>query len=359
MLGCCPQFEELEEGREEGMSGEVRFSVILPVCHGGIFLKNALRSLNKIDYPTELFEVLLAVQADDGVSKAITNGESSHMKAKVTYIETDNKNRSAMLNLLINEAQGKILVFADDDCIFLPDWLNNIESVLAREHNAGVIGGQDIQAGNESSFNLALDYTFNSFIGTGGLRRGTGQRVGKYYPKLWNMAIPRDIADSVAKKASDGSAHVFDESLTVHEDVDLASRIEKSGKRIVYAPEMRVLHSRDTTLLSFILRNFDMARTARVIGVHVIPHTVLSLFALGMPGLLLFSGIIHPFRDIFIVVVSCYILLLLLAACGGFAHTKRLSVFAYVPVMLVSLHLARGLGFLFPLESEKAERPPK
>ncbi|RJQ45940.1 MAG: glycosyltransferase [Nitrospiraceae bacterium] len=336
------------------MSGDVRFSIILPVCHGGTFLKSALRSLDKMDYPPELFEVRIAVQADDSVSQAIITEESSRMKAAVTYIETDTKNRSAMLNLSINEARGRVLVFADDDCIFLSDWLNNIDSVLAQEHNVGVVGGQDIQAENESSFNLALDHIFNSFIGTGGLRRGIGQRVGKYYPKLWNMAIPREIADHVASKTSNGLSHVFDESLTVHEDVELVSRIEQLGKLIVYAPEVRVLHSRDTTLPSFVMRNFNMARTSRSIGVHMLPHSVLSIFMLGMPGIFLSSTYFHPLRNVFVVVMMCYGLILLYGALGGLYRTKRFSVVAYVPVLLMSIHFARGLGFLFPWRKSRS-----
>ena len=57
------------------------------------------------------------------------------------------------------------------------------------------------------------------------------------------MAILREVALSVAIKSLDGSSQVFNETLDVHEDVELIDRIEKTGKRIVYAPDVIVMHS--------------------------------------------------------------------------------------------------------------------
>ena len=61
-----------------------------------------------------------------------------------------------------------------------------------------VITGLDRTGTNEPTFNIALDYVLNSFAGTGGLRSKKGPRVGKYYPKLWNMAILREVALGVS-----------------------------------------------------------------------------------------------------------------------------------------------------------------
>jgi len=218
------------------MNKEIKFSVIFPICHGGVFLRNALKSLGRLDFPRKRFEVLFTGPDHDQELRHIVNSESANMNINLNYIGVNQSNRSAQLNAAISEARGQILAFADDDCILPPDWLHKLGDVFERESNIGVVGGQDQLGTNEPPFNVALNHVLNSFMGTGGLRRVQGLSVGKYYPRLWNMAIPRDVALSVALKRREGSSYVFDETLNVHEDVELVDRIEKTGKRSVSRP---------------------------------------------------------------------------------------------------------------------------
>jgi GT2 family glycosyltransferase len=330
------------------MNSEIKFSVILPICHGGNFLKNALKSLGKLEFPRERFEVLFAGPDNDEDLRHAVEAESARTNVTMKYIGAVQSNRSAQLNAAISQARGQILVFADDDCTFLPDWLHRMDNVLERETNIGVIGGLDRTGANEPPFNMALDYVLNSFLGTGGLRRRQGPRVGKYYPKLWNMAISREVALGVAIKSREGLSHVFDETLEVHEDVELIDRIEKTGKRIIYAPDLIVMHSRDTSLPSFTGRSFNMARTSRSVGVHRLPHIALAAFAISMIALTIASIVSEPLRVVFAGASALYITLLLTSAVIGFVRTRQVAVVKHVPLLLIALHFSRGLGYLFP-----------
>ena len=91
-----------------------------------------------------------------------------------------------------------------------------------------------------------------------------------------------------------------------------------------------------------------MARTARSIGIHRIPHTVLSMFALGVCILILSSAVYEPSRLVLNVTLGLYLIILLTSSLGGLKLTRKLSVFPYIPLLLVSLHFSRGLGYLFP-----------
>jgi GT2 family glycosyltransferase len=335
------------------MNKEIEFSVILPVCHGGDFLKNALKSLGRLEFPRERFEVLFAGPDNDEELRHAVESESARMNITMKYIGAVRSNRSAQLNAAISQARGRILLFADDDCVFLPDWLYKVGNVFERETNIGVVGGLDRTEKNEPPFNIALDYVLNSFLGTGGLRRNQGPSVGKYYPKLWNMAIPREVALSVEIKSQEGLSQVFNETLDVHEDVELIHRIEKTGKQIIYAPEVIVMHSRDTTLFSFTGRSFNMARTSRSIGVHRLPHMSLAAFTLGMIALTIASIVSEPLRIVLAVVSAIYIVMLMVSALGGFMRSKQLVVGMYVPALLIALHFSRGLGYLFPWRGSK------
>ncbi len=117
---------------------------------------------------------------------------------------------------------------------------------LAVNPDAVVIGGRDELPQTAGTFDLALDQTLNSFAGTGGIRRNSGSKVGRYYPKLWNMTVRADAARQAAVKSM-----IFNPMLPVHEDVDLVERIIRQGGQVVHAPEIVVGHFRDTNFSSF------------------------------------------------------------------------------------------------------------
>jgi GT2 family glycosyltransferase len=337
---------------------ELEFTVILPVCHGGKSLVRALNSLSQVEYPADSFEVIVAGTHDDEESKNTVEAESARSALGIKYIGCSDRKRVGALNAACSTARGRILVFADDDCIFRENWLEKFGEIFSREDNIGIVGGKDELEQKNSAFDLALDITLNSFFGTGGLRKGKGPRAGKYYPKLWNMAILREVALSVSFKTGKGLTQVFDGSLSVHEDVDLADRIEQSGRRIIYAPEIRVGHERDTTFRSFVRRNFTMARVCRALGVHRLPHLALTTFALGGATLAIASFFVTPLRDVLLVCLGIYFAILLGVGIDGFRRSGSLRVLAITPGLLVSLHLARGLGYLFPWDDSSTKVTP-
>jgi len=209
------------------------------------------------------------------------------------------------------------------------------------------VGGVDRAITNDSPFHNALDFVLNSFLGTGGLR-AKGSSLGRYFPKLWNMAIPHEVIEDVALKGSNRELQVFNESLKVHEDVELIDRIEKKGKKIIHAPEVVVLHARDTNLISFARRSFNMARTSRSIGVHRLPHLLLVSSVLLLIFLIAVAPVSPHIQTLLAIAVTAYMVILLVSGLSGFIRTNQLLVFFYIPVLLTVQHFSRGLGYLFP-----------
>lgn len=335
------------------MNKDLDFSVILPVCHGGRFLCEALASVRKIDYPSDRFEVLVAGKLSDEETKTIVEQEARVVRYAVVYTGCTDAKRAVLLNTACSKASGSVLAFADDDCVFISDWLQKMRDVLLKGQDIGAVGGREASKQVGSSFDLALDSTLVSFFGTGGIRRGKGFRTGKYYPRLWNMAVPRSVAEKVALKTDGGETRIFNESLVVHEDVELMDRIQHAGKRIVFTPEMLIGHHRDTTLRSFIRRNFTMARTCRSLGIHRFPHTVLAIFALGALSLFAASFFYQQLWAILLICTGIYTMLLLAVSVSGLRKKRKLMVPIIIPALLISLHFARGLGYLLPLRKEK------
>ena len=135
------------------------------------------------------------------------------------------------------------------------------------------------------------------------------------------MAMPGDVAREVAVRADGAPPQLFDESLAVHEDVELGERIERSGRRIAFAPAARVVHARDTTFGDLLWRNFGMARACRRLGVHRAAQRALAgsvLAAAALAGLAVF---LPPARVALAVCAGAYAVLVL--TCAAAAGARR------------------------------------
>lgn len=344
--------------RKRNKALELEYSIIMPVWNRGNFLESALKSLRRIDYPEDRFELIIPVVHDDTGSKNIIQEEMMTSAMTTILIPCLGIHRSKMLNAACRAAKGQILVFTEDDCVFPESWLKILSQVIEKEPSFGIIGGQDdFEFNDNTPFNLALDCVLKSFVGSGSVRRESTLRTGKFYPKYWNMVIPLEIANNVAIPVLNGLPQIFNESLDVYQDVDLGKRIAQAGWRIVFAPEFRVRHYRAATLRRFIKREFSRARTGRSLKVHRFPHLALTLFTCGLATLFITSFFSFLMAKLLFAVLGSYLAILLMVSFKGFFQTKSVKVFAIIPVLLLILHFGRGIGYLFPLRVKLIVKP--
>jgi hypothetical protein len=246
----------------------------------------------------------------------------------------------------IDTSAGRYLAFVDDDVFVEPDWLMRLEEVFRREPEAGLVGGVDVMTESEGTFDLAFDAVLHSFLSNGRSRMGDGVRAGHYYPRLWNMAIPRRVATEAAIRMADGSTEIFNATLSVHEDVDLGERVRRLGREIVFAPDVKVLHRRKTTFTAMVRRDFDIARTCRMTGLQPWGHYALSGALVGVVGLGLGSIFWTPSQMALAVLAAAYAAILLVVGIMAAVRKRRFGVLLLAPIITASLHLARATGYL-------------
>lgn len=321
------------------------FSVIMPVCHGGQLLIKALACLRGLEFPSGEIEVIVCDVESDADSGGAVASEARTVPFSMRYVPSGSGGRAAALNAACALASGTYLAFVDDDAFPEPDWLVRLQEVLEDEPNVGIVGGVDELIGGLGSFDLAFDVILNSFLATGSCRRGRSVRLGKYYPRLWNMAMPRKLALEIAAGRG-GCGEVFDEGLAVHEDVELGDHVERLGKRLVFAEQARVIHRRETTFLDMFRRDLDMARTCRALGIHRLPHMILLGGALTVVVLAFLMAFFPACGLALLLVVGVYVVVVGAVAVKGFLRTRRLAVLLLVPLVLVSLHAARVFGYI-------------
>ena len=329
----------------------------MPVYHAGPLLAEALAAIARLDFSPQQIEVLVAGPADDADSRRRVQAQAADSPFPIHYIPGCSTGRPALLNAACAQATGTYLAFLDDDVFPDPDWLNQLLNVLTTEPNVGLVGGSDELTKGLGAFDVAFDCVLGSFFATAGCRTTSGVQLGKYYPKLWNMAMPRALAlDIAAQRPTPGG--LFDQSSKVHEDVELGERVREMQKRIIYAPQVHVKHRRETSLQATLKRDFEMARACRSLGIHRLPHLALLIAVFTAIGLGLFAPFYPTCALILLAGLGCYLILVIVAALNGFLRTRRPAVLVFIPLLLVSLHAARFLGYLIP-RFNSADPPAK
>lgn len=330
-------------------------SVLIPTHSREACLKECLQSLRSLDYPKDRLEIIVVDDcSSDGTIGMLENIKDTFSCRFFFLHHTERRGISAARNSGIKKARGEIIVFTDDDCIFEKDWISNM---VAPFHSVGVgiVGAPDRVPDKSPLFSRCIGCLFTSFIGTGGLRRGKGVRLGRYYPKGCNIAVLREAIEE---------AGYFDESLCPSEEIELGYRIRRCGYKIEYLPRALVWHRRQTTFKALLNKVFRIGfNRAMLLRKHK------GLFQIGqiVPFLgiiwVLFLSIVSLFTPNALIVLGftalSYGMIVLTASLQAFIRLRDIRA-AFVIFFLVPFHhMSHGFGFLAGLVSmTKAFKSP-
>jgi mycofactocin system glycosyltransferase len=183
-------------------------SVIIPVRNRPAEITACLRSLTRLDYPTEKLEIIVVDDASE-------------------------------------TARGDILAFIDSDCLADPTWLKELVPAF-RETSLGALGGWVDAAFEENGLDRYEKVKSSLKIGAWFKRSVQVERF--FYVPTCNFLVRRETFLSL-----DG----FRETLHVGEDVDFCWRLQDAGHVLEYRPMGRVSHKHRNRLAAFCARRFD------------------------------------------------------------------------------------------------------
>lgn len=317
-------------------------SVIIPTLNRKDVLKEALLSLNGVNYPRDRFEVVVVSDGStDGTEKMVKKIKKK-FNYRFVFIKQRRKGISHAKNVAIKNSKGKIIISTDDDCLFEKNWLRKLIKPFA-DPQVGAVGGPDRPVKNQGLIAKSIDFAFNSFFGSGGIHgRFIKVKLGKFYPIGCNTAF----AKKALKKAG-----LFDENLAPGEDTDLDHRIENAGFKLAYVSEAFVWHRPKSDIRAFfpyvykrgaarveiLRRHFQYAEF-----IYFLP-AIMILIAFLLLSLSLYSLV---FLKIFIFLFALYILLLFIAGIFAFLAYGELPYLFLVPVLIFFQHLMHGVGFI-------------
>jgi len=336
------------EATAVGASAAVAVSVVMPVRNEELNLAESVRSVLGQDYPGEL-EVVLAV----GPSRDRTRQLSERIAAadsRVSVVPNPTGQRPCGLNAAIKASRHSVVARVDGHCLLPQGYLSAAVRELQRT-GADNVGGI-MAAEGVTPFQQAVAWAMTSQFGVGAAKFHTGGRPG-----------PVDsVYLGVYQRAAIEQVGGYDESYERAEDWELNHRIRLAGGLIWFQPELQVTYRPRATVPTLAEQYFHYGRWRRVVARqhagtinprYLAPPAAVLVMAIGaLAGVAGLAGLFDGAAGIWPAVAACGLAVPVLYAAGVLcvaataARRLRGSVAAWLPVVLATMHIAWGFGFL-------------
>ncbi|NOX38923.1 MAG: tetratricopeptide repeat protein [Calditrichaeota bacterium] len=222
----------------------IQVSIIIPVYNQVEYTRVCLEKIYQHADPDVTFEVIVVDNASTDETPAFMK-QAQNMYPNLTYIRSEeNLKYAGGCNLGAHRAKGKYLVFLNNDTEPEPGWLKQAIRVFQEEPNVGVLGAKLLYP-DRTIQHCGIEFQ-NSKIEHNFIWPFHRYRHAKEDNPLVNrredvhavtgacLFIPRKLFQQVGG---------FDESYGMYfEDTDLCFKVRRKGKRVVYDPDIVVIH---------------------------------------------------------------------------------------------------------------------
>lgn len=304
------------------------FSVIVPVYNRVDEVRDLLASL--ACQTSGDFEVVIVEDGSTVPCKEVVDAYRD--KIDIQYFHKENEGRSIARNYGMEHARGEYFVFFDSDCVIPDAYFATLRARLD-ESFTDCFGGPDAAHDSFTDVQKAINYSMTSFLTTGGIRGGK-VKLERFVPRSFNMGYSRKVWEQIG-----GFREMFSE------DIDMSTRVRRSGFSIQLIREAYVYHKRRTSLRLFCrqIYVFGMSRiTLKLLYpdslklVHCLP----AAFVLGTAAMILLALIWHWWA---ILPLAAYLVAVWLTAI---ASTKSLKIGSLAVLTSVIQLGGYGIGFI-------------
>ena len=305
-------------------------SIVVPTFNGASRIRNCLDVLLQQGPNAEILVV------NDGSTDSTVDAVRGY--PSVRLITQANAGPAAARNRGALEAGGAIILFTDDDCVPMPDWLDAMLEPFEDAEVVGVKGvyrthqeslvARFVQVEYEDRYRLMSNLDSIDFIDTysAGFRRDRFLEMGGY-----DTSFPVACA----------------------EDVELSYRMSARGWKMKFAPAAVVYHTHPDTLSRYLKKKYKFAFW-RVLAVRKNPskavrdsHTpqLMKLQLLFLPALALAVALdlaVRPAQPASVFVLAAFVLSTLPFALRAVAKDAVVGLLS--PVLLAARACAQFLG---------------
>lgn len=306
-------------------------SVMIPVLNEADHLVAAVRSVLQQEYPGEIEVILALGPSRDGteeIARRLANEDS-----RITLVESPSGRTANALNLAIKKSRYDYIVRLDGHSEIDRDYVRNaIETLLA---TGAVNVGGIMAAEGISRFQRAVARAMRSVLGVGSSRFHTGGEAGE------SDTVYLGVFKKTALEAVGG----FDERFTRAQDWELNYRLRANGGKVWFDPRLHVTYRPRKNLRLLAKQYFEYGRWRRAVSRQHLGTVNLRYLAAPVATSINLLAIVLAITTsaLFITPLLGYLLLIL---AGSLAIGKDLNERLLLPLVLVTMHMSWGIGFL-------------
>ena len=127
-------FDKIKTFKIDDSESKTSFSVIIPFKNEAENLSDLLQSISELNYPKNLFEVILVNdESDDESVKIIETFITNSPQGNIRVIDNERKTNSPKkdaINKAINEAKFEWIITTDADCVVPKYWLDSFDNFI-------------------------------------------------------------------------------------------------------------------------------------------------------------------------------------------------------------------------------------
>ena len=231
-------------------------SVIIPSFNRKEILKRTLEAYFNQTYPKDLYELIVVDDGStDGTDQMITTILKNGSPCRLKYFKHQtNKGVPAARNLGTREAFGDLILHVNDDCIPIPQFLEEhikfYSSIV--QPNIGILGQIDLHPDIKPTPFLDFIYKGQQFE-YNKLIHGTVVNFWDFYGG--NVLIEKKKLLEIGLFDEDFKSSLFDDS-------ELGYRLYKTGFKLIYNENAVTYHYHETNLQNFQERQRKVGETA-------------------------------------------------------------------------------------------------
>lgn len=203
-----------------------RVSIIVATLNDERTIEECLRSILKLDYPKQLYEVIVV----DGCSEDSTLQIAQKYPIKIF---SQPKSAPAAYNYALKKVDSELIGIIDADAKVEREWLKKLTEYFKDPTVAGASG------------------TIETWNGNNVLPRCIGYDLQYRYSRLKNEVNRVATMNLLLRKRVLEEVGGFNEDLPTQYDTDLGFKITQKGYRIIVDPEVKCYHFHRPTLLGY------------------------------------------------------------------------------------------------------------
>jgi succinoglycan biosynthesis protein ExoA len=316
-------------------------SVIMPVLNAETTIADAVASALGQDYRGDLEIVIGHGPSRDGTADIL---EQYAGNPQVRVVDNPSGRTPSGLNAAIEASHGEVIVRCDAQSRLSADYVRRAVEIL-QDTGADNVGG--IQAAEGVFFmQRSIAIAQSTPLGVGDARHRTGGKPG-----------PADtVYLGVFRRQALERVGGFDETQIRNQDYELNCRLRETGGTVYFHPDLRVVYRPRSSLRGLWRQYWGYGVWKRAM-LRKHPHS-LRWRQLAPPALVLalaasLAFLATPWPWAAAVVPGLYLLALVATAIAEGLRRRDAAALA-LPVVLPTMHLAWGLGFLFGRGPEPA-----